>query len=180
MQCSNYRGIKILEKILDKRLRQITTIDRMQFGFSEGKGTTNAIFMIRPVQEKMLEKNKKVFTAFLELEKAYDRVPREPVYRSLRKKGLPEYLVELVEATNKGVRTKVRTAHGYTEAFGWSSPRISAKPIFVHHDYGYDDCRSQNCDPMGVNLCSRHSTDGEDRRRTTEECDLMARSIVQR
>ena len=88
MQCSNYRGIKlqehglkIIEKILDKRLRQIITIDRMQFGFSEGEGTTDAIFMIRQVQEKMLEKNKKVF----DLKKAYDRVPREVMYWSLRK-----------------------------------------------------------------------------------------------
>ena len=65
MEYSNYRGIKllehglkVLEKILDKRLRQKITIDRMQFGFSPGKGTADAIFMIRQVQEKLLEKNK--------------------------------------------------------------------------------------------------------------------------
>ena len=50
----------------------------MQFGFSKGTGTTDGIFTIRQVQEKMREK--KVFMAFLDLVKAYDRVPREVVY----------------------------------------------------------------------------------------------------
>ena len=54
--------------------------------------------------------------AFLDLEKEYDRVPREMVYCSLRKKGVTEYLVKMVEATYKGARTKVRTVHGNTEA----------------------------------------------------------------
>ena len=36
-------GLKVLEKILDKRLRQIITIDRIQFVFSPSKGTADAI-----------------------------------------------------------------------------------------------------------------------------------------
>ena len=63
MECSNYRGIKllehglkVLETVLDKRPRQIITIYRMQFVFSLGKGTADAIFMMRQVQEKMLER----------------------------------------------------------------------------------------------------------------------------
>ena len=53
LQCGNYRGIKLLEysfktleKVLDKRLRNIIHIDNMQFGFSQGKGTTDAMFVI--------------------------------------------------------------------------------------------------------------------------------------
>ena len=86
LQCDNYRGIKllehslkILEKVLDKTLRNIIHINNMQFGFSPGKETTDAKFMIRQVKEKRLEKNKKVLMAFLDFEKAYDRVPREVV-----------------------------------------------------------------------------------------------------
>ena len=80
----------MLEKILDKSLRQIIAIDRMQLWFSLGKGTTDAIFMIRQVQEKMLETSKIVYMAFLDLEKAYDRAPSKVVYCSLRKKGVLE------------------------------------------------------------------------------------------
>ena len=63
--------MKILEKVLNRRIRNIVHIDNMQFGFSPGKGTTDAMFVIRQAQEKRLEKNK-VFMAFLDLEKAYE------------------------------------------------------------------------------------------------------------
>ena len=132
--------MKILEKVLDKRLRNIIHIDNMQFGFSQGKGTTGVMLVIRQVQEKRLEKNKKVFMAFLDLEKAYDRVPREVVYWSLRKRGLPKYPVMMVEATYKGARTRVKTEYGKTDAFDIRvgvHQGIGIEPIFVYNHYGH-------------------------------------------
>ena len=41
-----------------------------------GKGTTAAIFIMRQVQEKHQAK-KKLYYAFVDLEKEFDRVPRE-------------------------------------------------------------------------------------------------------
>ena len=62
MQCGSYRGIKLLEhamkvveRILEHRIRQQIEIDDMQFGFMKGKGTTDAIFMARQMQEKCLQ-----------------------------------------------------------------------------------------------------------------------------
>ena len=79
LECKNHRGIKllehglkVLERILDKRLWSLIDISEDQFGFMKGKGTTDAIFIVRQVQEKNLEKQKKIFYAFLDLEKAYD------------------------------------------------------------------------------------------------------------
>ena len=57
----------------------------MQFGFMPGKGTTDAIFIMRQVQEKHQAKKKKLYYAFVDLEKAFDRVPREVVRWALRK-----------------------------------------------------------------------------------------------
>ena len=54
-------------------------IDDMQFGFMPGKGTVDAIFIVRQLQENFLEKRKDLFFAFVDLEKAFDRVPREVV-----------------------------------------------------------------------------------------------------
>ena len=47
----------------------------MQFGFMAGKSTTDAIFIVRQLQEKYLARNKKLWMAFVDLEKAFDRVP---------------------------------------------------------------------------------------------------------
>ena len=65
---------KVLEGVLEKRLRQKVKIDDMQFGFVPGKGTVDAIFMVRQLQEKFLEKRKDLFFAFVDLEKAFDRL----------------------------------------------------------------------------------------------------------
>src|SRR5579864_7632418 len=64
-------------RILEERLRRKVSIDDMQCGFRPGRGTTDAIFIIRQVQEKLLAKNKELWIAFVDLEKAFDRVPRE-------------------------------------------------------------------------------------------------------
>ena len=52
-------------------------IDNMQFGLMSGKGTVDAIFIVRQLQQKFMEKRKDLFYAFVDLEKAFDRVPRD-------------------------------------------------------------------------------------------------------
>ena len=44
--------MKVLERVLKKRIRCQVSINNMQFGFMPGKGTTDAIFIMRQVQEK--------------------------------------------------------------------------------------------------------------------------------
>ena len=51
-----------------------------QFGFMPGRGTIDPIFILRQVQEKILEGNRKRYWTFVDLEKAFDRVPREALY----------------------------------------------------------------------------------------------------
>ena len=86
MECSSYRAIKLLEhgmkaleRVLERRLRMKVNIDDMQFGLMSGKETVDAIFIVRQLQEKFMEKRKDLFYAFVDLEKAFDRVPRDAV-----------------------------------------------------------------------------------------------------
>ena len=67
--------MKVVERVLEWRVREQVDIDKMQFGFTSGKRTTDAIFVVRQVQEKFQKKN--LYYAFVDLEKAFDRVPRE-------------------------------------------------------------------------------------------------------
>ena len=45
-----------------------------QCGFVEGKGTSNAIFMLRTIIERTLEIQKEVYLCFIDYTKAFDRV----------------------------------------------------------------------------------------------------------
>jgi len=51
----------------------------MQFGFMKGKGTNDAIFMARQMQENFRVKGKKLYIGFVDLKKAFNRVPREVI-----------------------------------------------------------------------------------------------------
>jgi len=103
MGCGSYRGIKLLEhavkvveRIFKHRIRQQTDVDDMQFGFMKGKGTTDAIFIVRQMQEKFRAKGKKLYFSFVDLEKSFDRVPREVTRWAVCKLRVEEWLVSEV------------------------------------------------------------------------------------
>ena len=45
--------MKILERIVDSLTRQLVSINDSQFGFVPGRGTTDAIFVVRQLQEEI-------------------------------------------------------------------------------------------------------------------------------
>jgi len=103
-ECGHYRGIqlmKIWKKIIDLRrllIRSDTSVSKNQFGFMPGKSIMKSIFCVRQVMEKFREKKKKLCMIFIDLEKIYDRVPREVLKWTLMKKDLPKAYVNIIEA----------------------------------------------------------------------------------
>ena len=125
LSCGKYRGVRLLEhgmklweKILEERLRRIVNIDECQFGFQEGKSTTDAIFIVRQIQEKYAEKKKELYHVFVDLEKAFDRVPRELIRWALRRQMVPERLINMIMALYQNTRSRVKTSAGTSGEFG--------------------------------------------------------------
>ncbi|KAK3521104.1 hypothetical protein QTP86_001893 [Hemibagrus guttatus] len=95
--CSNYRGIKLMSHTM--------------------KSTTDAIFALRILMEKYRDGQKELHCVFVDLEKAYDRVPREELWYCMRKSGVAEKYVRVVQDMYERSRTVVRCAVGQTEEF---------------------------------------------------------------
>ena len=83
----------------------------------KGKGTTDAIFMARQMQENITVKGKKLYFGFVYLEKAFDRVPREVIHWAMRKLGVEEWLVSALMSMYTGAKTVVRTVYGNSKGF---------------------------------------------------------------
>ena len=120
--CGNYSGIKLIshtmkiwEKIIDQRIREEMEIGPEQFGFIPERSTTEATFALKMTMEKHREKQKGLHLVFIDLEKAYDRVPRQEVWRCTTEKGVPEKYVRLVQDMYQNVKTLVRSSVGETE-----------------------------------------------------------------
>ncbi|KAK3546987.1 hypothetical protein QTP86_007916 [Hemibagrus guttatus] len=122
--CSNYRGIKLMshtmklwERVVEARLRKVVEICEQQYGFMPRKSTTDAIFALRILMEKYRDGQKELHCVFVDLEKVYDRVPREELWYCMRKSGVAEKYVRVVQDMYERSRTVVRCAVGQTEEF---------------------------------------------------------------
>ena len=124
--CKNYRGIsllsipgKVFAKILDARMRQVTEGQVMeeQAGFRVGRGCRDQIFVMRQLAEKTIEKDGKMYAAFIDLEKAYDKVWREDMWRTLATYGVSGRLLRAVKALYENSKARVRVEDELTECF---------------------------------------------------------------
>ena len=65
---------KVIEKVVKNIIYDTVKIDEMQFGFWPGQGTTDAIFILRQLQENYLTKHRKLYMALADFEKILDTV----------------------------------------------------------------------------------------------------------
>jgi len=122
--CTNYRGIKLMshtmklwERVIEHRLRRLTSVTKNQFGFMPGRSTMEAIFLVRQLMERYREKKKDLHMVFIDLEKAYDKIPRNVMWWALEKHKVPTKYITLIKDMYDNVVTSVRTSDGDTDDF---------------------------------------------------------------
>ena len=81
----------LLERVLDARIRRRVEGDfeDEQQGFRKGRGTSDGMYVLRQMVEKRLEVQGSMALGCVDLEKAFDTVPREMVMATLRWIGVP-------------------------------------------------------------------------------------------
>ena len=126
LQCNNYRGItlisvaaKVYAIILERRLRQQveSKLAEAQCGFRPNRSTADAILTLRLMTEQTIEFKKPLHLLFLDLEKAYDFVKRDQVWKALEDKGVDSGLLLAIKSLYKESLLKVKINGKRSNAF---------------------------------------------------------------
>ena len=107
--------MKLWERIIDNWIREIVALRNILFGFRRGMSTTEPIFALRILQEKYQERKKDIHMVFVDLEKAFDRVPRHLIWWALREKNIQEAYITIIQDMYKATKTRVKTRCGLTK-----------------------------------------------------------------
>lgn len=126
-ECSNYRGItllsvvsKVYEHILEKRLRSVTEeqLEDAQSGFRKGRSVQDHIFSIKQMIEKNRIKNSEIYMAFLDIEKAFDRVLQKAIWKNLTQRNVSPKLIKGIQSLYNNNKSYIRKDNLQSTAFG--------------------------------------------------------------
>ena len=124
--CNNWRGVtllpiasKVLSKILINRIQ--TGVDhalrKEQAGFRRGRGTVEQIFILRNILEQANEWNATVYIHFVDFEKAFDSVHRDSLWVIMKKNGIPQKLIRMVQTLYEDFQCAVVDENETTDFF---------------------------------------------------------------
>jgi len=88
-----------------------------QGGFRPNRSTTDQIFTIRQIFQKMWEFDKEVYTLFVDFEKAYDSIHRPTLFKILKEFNMPKKLINLIKMTMENSEIKIKIANSTSKPF---------------------------------------------------------------
>ena len=94
LERGNYRGLKLTEQVMK-------ILERIVDGLASSQAAAN----------------KRLYMAFIDLEKVFDRVSWKVIWWALRKLDVEEWIVRLVHGMYANVQSHVRVGEGYSEEF---------------------------------------------------------------
>ena len=123
---ANYRAIsllsipgKVFSKIILNRMKLKTeeAMKNSQFGFRQGRGTVDAIFIVRQIIEKAREHQVPLHFNFIDFKSAFDTVWRKALWRMMIAIGVDTKIVNIIEALYKDTECAIVIDGHITEWF---------------------------------------------------------------
>ena len=162
----NFRGLaigsafaKLFSFILLKRL--INFIDHKkllspkQIGFIKGKSTSDHIFFLQTIVEKVVKKcKKKLYAVFIDFKKAYDTVNRDLLMKRLKSLGINGIFMHNILAMYKKTEYCVKLKYGHTRAINCNLGLKQGCPLspmlFNLYIDDIEDIFDDKCDPISI------------------------------
>ena len=125
---NNFRGLaigsafsKLFSMILLKRLTIFVNSKKLlspnQIGFSKGHNTSDHIFLMQTLIEKVVKRDKrKLYTAFIDFKKAYDTVDREILFNHLKQLGINGLFLKNITAMYENTKYSIKLKNGHSQA----------------------------------------------------------------
>ena len=124
----NYKGImllsclgKLFTAILNERLltfaNENNTFAKEQKGFLKGNKTSDNLIVLHNLIHEQLNSGEKLYTCFIDFEKAFDRVPRKCLLQKLCKNGIKGKFLKTIENMYQNDNACVRIGDKVTENF---------------------------------------------------------------
>jgi exonuclease III len=127
---SNYRGIVLLDTfykwfVIAIKERIIRFIAKITMPFQAGglpqRRVEENVWLGRAAMEDAQANGSPLVMAFIDLEKAFDRVPTFALLRALKVYNIPIYLIRIVKAIYRVRNMRICTKYGLTNSFQTSS-----------------------------------------------------------
>ena len=170
-KCTNYRGIslisvpgKVYAKCLEKKCREIVEpkLTDAQCGFRPGRSIMDQIFALQQIFEKSWEYAKEVNACFVDLEKAYDRIPRDKLWAVLLQYSIDGQLPNAVKSLYMHSEVCIRVNSATTKPFRVSvglRQGCSLSPILFHIYMDRIVKKSESCGGVKIGECTAQRLD---------------------
>ena len=131
-----------------------------QCDFRPGRSTTDQIFTLKQIFEKSWEYAKDVFACFVDLEKAYDRVPRDKLWKVLQDYGIDGQLLLAIKSfycePEVCVRVNGKKSKPFHVGVGLRQGCVLSPLLFIIYMNWIDKLsRTDGCVTIGNNKISR-------------------------
>ena len=121
--CNNYRGIslllhagKVLLKVVTNCLSDSCEVHGIlpdeQCGFRPERSNVDMLFAVRRLQELARRRRIPLYMCFVDLQKDYDSVGQELMWKMLAQAGVPEEMIAVIRQFYDGMQVRVRMDDG--------------------------------------------------------------------
>ena len=118
---NNYRGIslssnmgKLFERIVNSRMVKIVNFTEAHAGGRSKYSTVDQLYVLKSLIQKAVANKTKLYIAYIDLEKTYDRAWKQIIFHTMWKAGVKGKIWRIVGKLNEGLKTVVKTCHGLT------------------------------------------------------------------
>ena len=162
----NYRGLaigsalaKLFSMIILKRLTKFieknNLISRNQTGFMKGARTSDHIFLLQTIVEKVVKKNKgKLYAAFIDFKKAYDTVDRKKLFERLKAININGIFLQNIIAMYEKTSYNIKLNNGFLDPISSNLGLKQGCPLspmlFNLYIDDIKDIFDAQCDPITI------------------------------